>query len=106
MLTLDVWRMVRTESLRVSRRMRRLVLFTMIVLASGCDGLGAGPCVHTFEDPVLRITQARDRASDAALPEVAITRVRILGYVQTPQLLTAVSERVVMRGDTLVCSIP
>lgn len=84
----------------------RWVLAVPLALLAACEPQ-FGPCIHTYEDPVIRIKDVRDTtASQPVYAPLLITNVRVAGFVQTRDLLLGKSERVEMRGDTLVCAIP
>ena len=88
----------------VSLGMRWLLVGSSVLLA-GCD-IGAGPCIHTFEEPILRITDARDATTNQAINTVLLTNVRVGGIWQAPALLMGKAERAAARGDTLECTVP
>lgn len=82
-----------------------LVLAVAAVLV-GCDGV-AGPCVHTYREPLLQIVSARDAATGAPIASVVIRDVRREGLVQDLQLLLAgPAYGVEVQGDSLLCGVP
>lgn len=77
------------------------------VLSVGCTEPGAGPCVHTYRDPVLAITAAADSASGARIASILVTDVALDGRSQpVGSLLLEVAFGASTRSDTLVCGVP
>ncbi len=72
----------------------------------GCDGV-AGPCVHTYREPLLQIVAAHDTQTGAPIGSVAIRNVRLDGIEQDlRRLLAGPSYGVEVQGDSLACRIP
>lgn len=86
---------------------------TLLVIAlataplAGCDGLGAGPCVHVFEDPVIRIADVQSAAGDA-IDRVEFSEFRVRGTSVDADALAddpAYGVQVTSEG-TLLCDVP
>lgn len=75
------------------------------VLSVGCEP-GGGPCIHTYRDPVLAITAARDSASGARIASILVTDVAFGGRSQPVGSLLGLAFGASTRSDTLVCGIP
>jgi hypothetical protein len=89
------------------RRSRPVLVAICVVPAFGCQEFGAGPCEHTYRDPVLAVTAATDEASRAPVTPVFITGVTVGGQLQPPSFLLippAFGARA--QGDTIVCGVP
>ena len=72
----------------------------------GCDGV-AGPCVHTYREPLLQIVAGHDTQTGATIASVTIRNVRRDGIEQDLRLLLAgPSYGVEVQGDSFACRIP
>ena len=97
----------RTVGVTVSLRAPRSVFVLLAgVLSLGCAEGGAGPCVHTYRDPVLAITAAVDSGTGVRITPVFVTGVTIDGQSQPVGSLLAVAFGASARGDTVVCGLP
>lgn len=93
--------------MRSLRPLRFLLLAACSLPALGCPELAAGPCSHTYRDPVLAIITASDAVTGARVSPLLITDVTAGGLPQSVGLLMALTNfGVEARGDTIVCGIP
>ncbi len=68
---------------------RGWVLLAAVGMASCSKNIG-GPCIHTFEDPLLVVWSAQDIETGAAIDSLDIVRIRINGMAITdPDYLIA-----------------
>jgi hypothetical protein len=88
---------------------RSIPLLLAAAALAGCDNpLGAGPCVHTYDDPVLEIDAARSTA-DAAIDAVILSELALDGRAVTPaELLGAAPDSGVEALDDgrIRCDVP
>ena len=87
------------------RRLVRLVAIGTTACIAGCDAETNGPCVHTYDDPLIHITRATDAATGAAIPTVWLSAFTLGGMVTGPQPLLAGSPAfgVTPEGQVLRC---
>ena len=71
------------------RRLFRLVAIGATASVAGCDAETNGPCVHTYDDPLIHITRAVDAGTGAAIPTVWLSAFTLGGLVTGPQPLLA-----------------
>ena len=82
------------------------VFLVSAVLSVGCAEPGAGPCVHTYRDPVLAITSVVDSESGGRIASILVTNVTISGRSEPVGALLDVAFGASTRSDTLVCGVP
>jgi hypothetical protein len=90
----------------LAREVPPALVATVLALTLGCQGFGAGPCEHTYRDPVLAVTAATDANSGARIAPLCITAVRVGGQAQPVGYLLATAFGARAQGDTLVCDVP
>jgi hypothetical protein len=90
----------------VARDFRPAVGAAALALTLGCQEFGAGPCEHTYRDPVLALTTATDAASGARITPLFLTAVSVGGQVQPIGYLLATAFGAREQDDTLVCDVP
>jgi hypothetical protein len=56
-----------------------------ILVLSGCDRLSAGPCSHTYREPVLSLTRITDAVTGGALAVVYLDSLTFQGQFGAPQ---------------------
>ena len=73
----------------------------------GCDAIGAGPCEHTFRDPLVTVQSAKDSATGAPIPQLLLHSFTVRAIPQVARDIAVVppTSRVALRGDTLVCAV-
>ncbi len=87
----------------------RNVLLASALIFSGCAKTDnqVGPCVHTYEDPILHIVSLTNAQSSQTITQFRILEVTKGGYPQDPFLLKAsASYNVVIEDTALVCNLP
>jgi len=86
--------------------MRVSIVLVLAVLA-GCKADGTiGPCVHTYEDPVLHIQSVTNAQTGQSVQALEILEVLLDGQKQDPRVLKVVSFNVVAADSTLLCGLP
>lgn len=95
---------------RQLRRAERWVCGCLAIAVAGsvvgCDGV-AGPCVHTYREPLLQIVAARDALTGTPMPGIVIRNVRRDGIEQDPAILVAgPAYGVEVQADSLLCRVP
>lgn len=78
-----------------------VLVFTL--LFTGCDSFGAGPCVHTYEDPVMRLSAATTAGDPVDL--VILTNFELDGRPVEPAELMAVAESAELVGEAIHCEV-
>jgi hypothetical protein len=92
--------------MRFPRESSPVLVATSLVLTFGCQEFGAGPCIHTYRDPVLAITAATNAATGARIAPLFITGVTVGGQVQPVSYLLTTTFGVRAQGDTIICDVP
>lgn len=65
-----------------------------------------GPCVHTYEDPVLHVESVTNAQNNQLVPAIRILEVTRNGIRQQPGYLRIISYNAVAFDTTLVCNVP
>ncbi|MFN8666860.1 MAG: hypothetical protein U0164_06605 [Gemmatimonadaceae bacterium] len=89
-----------------TRAFQRLVSPALLLLTASCREIMAGPCVHTYRDPLLAITMATEVGGTARVAPLLITGVTIGGQPMAASGLATFGYGIRARGDTLVCDVP
>jgi hypothetical protein len=83
-----------------------VLVVAAVLLLGGCDRL-AGPCSHTYREPILQLGSARDSLTNAPLPRVVLHEVRQNGRtLDLGFLLAAPGFGVAVQGDSALCDLP
>ncbi len=83
-----------------------LALAAVAAAVSACTDPGAGPCLHSYRDPVLTVARATDAATGEALPQVRLRGFHIDGFEVAAEELRRVSFNVSVDDDALLCDAP
>ena len=90
--------------------MNRNVFTVLLSLALwGCDKTkdgSTGPCLHTYEDPVIHIDSVINAQTGQQILAFKILNVTRDGYKEQPFLLKIISYNVVLYDSALVCNTP
>lgn len=79
------------------------VLLSSVLL--GCDGL-AGPCEHTYLDPVLEIVRVTDAEDQTAIGEVALGHFSLDGNgVEMARLAAGPAFGIEVEGQEIICTV-
>jgi len=90
-----------------SRYFLLFVLGAYAVAATGCDSRRtAGTCQVEWEDPLIRITEAKGTSSGKSIPELILTDITRDGSDVRVPLLSLRSGATALSEDSLRCSIP
>lgn len=85
----------------------RFSIILMLTLLVGCKvGETLGPCLHTYEDPVLHIQSVTNAQTGQSVQALDIVQVLLNGQKQDLHFVTAVSFNVVVMDSTLLCGLP
>ena len=85
----------------------RLALLTPITLLPLACADTAGPCVVSFEDPLVRITSSLDSVSGDPIPRLQIERIVFDGVTADLAPFASPAEGVVLSNDGLLeCEVP
>jgi len=87
------------------RRLFRSVAIGATPFVAGCGAETNGPCVHTYDDPLIHIAGAVDAVTGAAIPTVWLSGFTLGGMTTGPQPLLAGSPAfgVTPEEQTLRC---
>lgn len=88
---------------------RNALMILLSVAVWSCDKSKdgtIGPCVHTYEDPVLHVESVTDAQNGQRVFAFRILEVTRNGVKQQPIFLKIVSYNVVVYDTTLVCNVP
>jgi hypothetical protein len=70
------------------------------------DGDTIGPCVHTYEDPVIHIDSVTNAQNGSLISTFQILEIIKDGYREQPAYMKIVSNNVAVYDTMLVCSLP
>ncbi|MEQ9092441.1 MAG: hypothetical protein RIE52_15210 [Balneola sp.] len=85
----------------------RTLIFSVIVTSCSIFESDNGPCIHSYDEPVLEITSAISAEDDSPIEEVVISEVTIDSVLFSVQDLTLeFSENIIVKDSVLICSIP
>ena len=85
----------------------KVSIVLMLGSVAGCKVGGTiGPCVHTYEDPVLHIQSVTNAQTGQSVQALQILQVLLEGQKQDSQILKAVSFNVTVMDSTLLCGLP
>jgi hypothetical protein len=83
------------------------VLGVVLLLVTGCDtNATQGTCQVEWEDPLIRITEAKSRGSGESIPELILTDITLDGSKARVPLLSPDSGATVISEDSLRCAVP
>ena len=85
----------------------KIPIVLVLGMLVGCKADGTvGPCIHTYEDPVLHIQSVTNTQTGQSVQALNIVQVLFNGQKQDLHVLTAVSFNVVVMDSTLLCGLP
>jgi hypothetical protein len=88
---------------------RNAFLILLSIAVWSCDkpkDATIGPCMHTYEDPVLHVASVTNAQNGQQVVAFRILEVTRNGMKQQPVFLKIVSYNVVAYDTTLVCNLP
>lgn len=91
------------------RAVSAVLLGVFMLLITGCDTVDSprqGTCEVIAEDPLLRITEARDEASGERIPQLLITDVIRNGSQIPPRSLSIADGATLVDSTSLRCDVP
>ena len=85
------------------------IILILICALAGCDSIDTvrGPCVHTYEDPIIHIDRVTDIVTGSSIRAFQITSALIDTFdVDLALLKTSAFYNVVLFDSVLICNTP
>lgn len=88
--------------------MKALTIILILICVTACNSPNiSGPCVHTYEDPVIHIDQVTDVVTGTSINAFQITSALIDTFnLDVASLRISVSYNVVVFDSVLICNTP
>lgn len=83
--------------------MKIFAVLAFTLLFAACDLGGAGPCVHTYEDPVMRLSAATTAGEPVEV--VTLTNFELDSRPVEPAELMVVTENAELVGNAIQCEV-
>ena len=81
-------------------------LFSVFSCINNEDKNIIGPCVHTYNEPILHITSVRDSLHNKVIPFVTLKNLKINGLIQNTYSMLSESYLIAADDSIYYCNVP